>query len=839
MAEIFLAKMQGYSGFEKLVALKKIHPRYSQNHTFAQMLIHEAKLAATLNHFNVVQVHDLGEIDGQVYIAMEYVHGKDLAAVLSNTYRRKERLPLNLALCVATEFLTGLDYAHRMRNSSGSPLGIIHRDISPQNVLLSTEGEVKLTDFGIARVLSEKDDGFQLPGNLHGKFGYMSPEQVLGQEIDQRSDVFSSGVVLWEMLTGRRLFRGKEHKETIKMIVSMPIPLPSSINPEVSAEVDAIVVKALARDRSNRYQTTGALLGDLSRVADDLPRRAATRDLSVYMRRQFGPTLTSVGPGRARPASTPRAAPMAATGETTGSLHVGGFNLASGDRVPLGQLLLEQNSVTNEELEIALAEQRARGGRIGELLVVSGAISEEELVRSLSSQSNLPIITEADLLALEPPVKLLNRFPREAADATLILPISVNEAQRSVGLAVNDPYDERAILETKVVLGVSEVVTFIANRSVIRAAISAWYPEEVDDDDIEEVVEGPVFEEPVEVIEGPPIVLVADGDTGLSEALAERVREEGCEVIVAADGKRARDACRELRPTVAFFDAALPGIDGYNLLLELRSKNEDAAVFITSARGDEFRQSKAIELGADDFIVKPYSLEVVTSKIRREIRKRGDNSSRAPIVQFDGVSGSLRDMTALDILQGLELGRKTAHVTLQYEDGRNGALRVDNGQVTGGAMGDKSGESAFYIMTRPGDGLFRIEYRASPLPRNILKPNTYLMIEAMRRIDEDNSARSAQPAPSPRPTDVRPRATGEFLAEDLTLDPASKKQPPPPVPITLDPAGPFEEPTVVTERPSDRSSERSAVGRMPLRRVATTGREDSSPDDAFFERSPS
>ncbi|MEO1339403.1 MAG: serine/threonine-protein kinase, partial [Myxococcota bacterium] len=198
MAEIFLAKMQGYSGFEKLVALKKIHPRYSRNQTFARMLIHEAKLAASLNHFNVVQVHDLGEIDGQVYIAMEYVHGKDMAAVLSNTYRRRERLPLNLALCVATEFMTGLDYAHRVRDAEGQPLGIIHRDISPQNVLISNEGEVKLTDFGIARVLASKDDAFQLPGNLHGKFGYMSPEQVKGLEIDQRSDIFSSGVVLWE-----------------------------------------------------------------------------------------------------------------------------------------------------------------------------------------------------------------------------------------------------------------------------------------------------------------------------------------------------------------------------------------------------------------------------------------------------------------------------------------------------------------------------------------------------------------------------------------------------------------------------------------------------------------
>ena len=257
------------------------------------MLIHEAKLAAALQHFNVVQVLDLGEIDRQVFIAMEYVRGRDLAAVLSNTYRRKERLPLNLVLCIATEFMTGLDYAHRVRNSEGLPLGIIHRDISPQNVLISYEGEVKVTDFGIARVLAEKD-GFQLPGNLHGKFGYMSPEQVLGQEIDQRSDIFSAGVVLYEMLTGQRLFRGKEHKETIKMIAQRD-PAAVCDQREVPQSVDRICAKALARDRNLRYQTMGALLGELSRVADTLPRRAATRDLSVYMRRQFGNAAAGYG----------------------------------------------------------------------------------------------------------------------------------------------------------------------------------------------------------------------------------------------------------------------------------------------------------------------------------------------------------------------------------------------------------------------------------------------------------------------------------------------------------------------------------------------------------------
>ena len=547
MAEIFLAKMQGYSGFEKLIALKKIHPKFSRNQTFAQMLIHEAKLAANLQHFNVVQVLDLGEIDRQVFIAMEYVRGRDLAAVLSNTYRRKEKLPLNLSLCIATEFMTGLDYAHRMTNASGTPLGIIHRDISPQNLLISYEGEVKVTDFGIARVISEKD-GFSLPGNLHGKFGYMSPEQVMNKEIDQRSDIFSAGVVLWEMLTGTRLFRSKDQRKTIQMILSMPIPPPSSINEEVPPSVDRICAKALARDRNMRYQTMGALLGELSRVADTLPRRAATRDLSVYMRRQFGNSSGSYAPR----AHTERPSDSSHISSHSGFEHVvprgqsqvSGFgSVAEGERIPLGQLMLEQGSVNSSDLEIALAEQRARGGRLGELLLASGTVSESELVRALSSQSGHSAIPDQDLLALPAPIKLLQRFPKEAASSTLIIPISLNEEQRRVGLAVNDPYDDRAILETKVVLGVNDVDVFIATRTAIRAAISSWYGEE---EDI--TIAEPIFAPPPPPAPSRPGVLFADADLAGLKALTDRIQEEDCDVYLAPDGKAAREIMQKPWP---------------------------------------------------------------------------------------------------------------------------------------------------------------------------------------------------------------------------------------------------------------------------------------------------
>ncbi len=285
MAEIFLAKMQGYSGFEKLIALKKIHPKFSRNQTFAQMLIHEAKLAANLQHFNVVQVLDLGEIDRQVFIAMEYVRGRDLAAVLSNTYRRKEKLPLNLSLCIATEFMTGLDYAHRMTNAAGTPLGIIHRDISPQNLLISYEGEVKVIDFGIAKAANKVSK--TQAGVLKGKFGYMSPEQVRGIELDNRSDIFACGVVLYELLVGDRLFLGESDFSTLEKVRNVEMVPPTRLNKNLSPQLERIVMKALAKPREDRYRHTSEMGEDLQRYLFATNQPFARTDLQRYMQQHF------------------------------------------------------------------------------------------------------------------------------------------------------------------------------------------------------------------------------------------------------------------------------------------------------------------------------------------------------------------------------------------------------------------------------------------------------------------------------------------------------------------------------------------------------------------------
>ncbi len=693
MAEIFLAKVQGYSGFEKLIALKKIHPRYSRNPTFAQMLIHEAKLAASLNHFNVVQVLDLGEIDQQVYIAMEYVRGRDLAAVLSSLYRAKERLPLELTLFVATEFLTGLEYAHRMLGEDGRPLGLIHRDISPQNVLISHEGEVKVTDFGIARVISEKA-GFQLPGNLHGKYGYMSPEQARNRTIDQRSDLFSAGVVLWEMLVGSRLFRGRDHPETLDLVLTKPVPPPSSLSSGVPPEVDHIVAKALAREPEQRYQTMGALLGDLSRVAASLPRRTGSRDLSVYMRRKFG----APNPGSLRPGA-PSAAPEPPMGK----------------RLPLGQILLERGVIDAGQLEIGLAEQRAKGGRLGEVLLEGSNIDGDVLADALASQLELPHLATSDLLALEPPADLLDRFPRTLAESG-VLPLGFDPAGLSVRLALADPEDERLVLEAKVLLGVQQVTRFVAPRAALVSACARWYG-------AREAVAPPVEVRPApEPV--PTEVLIADADPSAAHRAAARLRDEGWRVDVVHDGRSARAALRNRRWGAAVLDAALPGIDGYNLLLEVRASGRTISVFLASERSDEFRESKALELGADGFFEKPISLELLASKLRRELQRKAPYpSSPGPSA---GVSGSLEHMSMLDVARSLGVAQKTAHVVLQYEDGRHVTLRFDSGILRGAACGPHFGRDALLEAARPGPGLFRIEYRASPVAENLPNPEEAL-----------------------------------------------------------------------------------------------------------------
>jgi serine/threonine protein kinase len=261
MAEIFKAKTFGVGGFENLLVIKRILAHLSENDQFVRMFMDEAKVSALLQNSNIVRIYDFGKLRTNYFIAMECVEGKDVKLILRKLAERRKLLPREFAVYIAMEAAKGLDYAHKRTTLQGQPLNIVHRDVSPSNLLVSYHGEVKVADFGIVKAANtvESTDA----GTLKGKFEYMSPEQAQGLELDRRSDIFSLGIILWEMLTGRRAFKSESEIRTLERIKTVDIEYPSAVNPQVPARLDEIVMRALAKDPDDRHQDARELHADL------------------------------------------------------------------------------------------------------------------------------------------------------------------------------------------------------------------------------------------------------------------------------------------------------------------------------------------------------------------------------------------------------------------------------------------------------------------------------------------------------------------------------------------------------------------------------------------------
>ncbi len=285
MAEVFKAITVGVSGFQKILAIKRVLPNVAEDDEFIKMFVDEANIAGQLHHANIAQIYDLGVVNDAYFIALEYVEGKDLRAIFDRQKKTRKRLPVEMALFIAAEILGGLDYAHRKTDATQQPLNIVHRDVSPPNILLSHEGEVKLIDFGIAKA-ARKISKTQA-GILKGKFGYMSPEQVRGLPIDGRSDVFSVGIVLYEMLAARRLFVGDTDFATLEKVRGMEITPPSHYNDQIPPEVDAMVMRALERDMNKRYASALDMQHDLQRYLYKQETIFTQHALSAWMKENF------------------------------------------------------------------------------------------------------------------------------------------------------------------------------------------------------------------------------------------------------------------------------------------------------------------------------------------------------------------------------------------------------------------------------------------------------------------------------------------------------------------------------------------------------------------------
>jgi serine/threonine protein kinase len=264
MAEVFRAKRTGVEGFEKVVAVKRILSHLSDNKEFVDMFIDEAKMVAGLTHANIVQMLDLGKLEKSYYIAMEYVHGRDLRTILRRARERKLKIPLDISTYVVSKVCAALEYAHRKKDDKGQPMLIVHRDISPQNILISFEGDVKLTDFGIAKAATKASTTDK--GALRGKLLYMSPEQAWGRPMDKRSDVFSLGIVFYETLTEQKPFLGTSEMSILETVRECRVPPPTTINDRIPEKLERVVMKSLERDPEVRYQDAGEMLRDLERV---------------------------------------------------------------------------------------------------------------------------------------------------------------------------------------------------------------------------------------------------------------------------------------------------------------------------------------------------------------------------------------------------------------------------------------------------------------------------------------------------------------------------------------------------------------------------------------------
>ncbi len=282
MAEVFLAESAGIEGFKKQVAIKRVLPHLSEKKRFIAMFLDEARLSAHLSHSNVAQVFDIGVGDNAYFIVMEYVDGADLKMVIEYVKKSGRIFPVEAACFVASRICEGLTYAHELTGSDGTQLHVVHRDMSPPNVLITKHGEVKIVDFGLAKATSQLEKSEA--GIIKGKFSYLSPEAAQGIEVDHKTDIFAVGIILWEMLAGRRLFLGETDFATVKMVQQAQIPPLSQINKSVPIELDRILARALAREPEKRYGSARDLGRDLTAFLYKFGKPVSAYDISEFVR---------------------------------------------------------------------------------------------------------------------------------------------------------------------------------------------------------------------------------------------------------------------------------------------------------------------------------------------------------------------------------------------------------------------------------------------------------------------------------------------------------------------------------------------------------------------------
>ncbi len=372
MAELFRALKIGAAGFEKLLVVKRLLPHLSADRELREMFLDEARLASQLNHTNIAQVYDLGQAQAAdsgrpqaettYFIAMEYVFGKSLAEVIRGGQEQHRPLSVQNSVRIISNAAAALDYAHEKSGPGGEPLGLVHRDVSPQNILISYQGEVKLVDFGIAKALSSSTT--TRPGTLKGKFSYMAPEQAKGEAVDRRTDVYALGIVMWEALTGKRLFAGESEAVILGKVISPQVPPPSAQNPDVPPELEAVCLKALAADPEQRFQSAAQMYEALEAWLHTLPNYPSSYSLRSHMLELFGNNKER----ESQQISEEQTAVRKAT-------EAGGGGGGGGGVQPAQPQAADATQIYRSEQALAAEESRAaKGGGKGRLLAVAAAL---------------------------------------------------------------------------------------------------------------------------------------------------------------------------------------------------------------------------------------------------------------------------------------------------------------------------------------------------------------------------------------------------------------------------------------------------------------------------------
>ncbi|MCI0572614.1 MAG: protein kinase [Myxococcaceae bacterium] len=590
MAEVYLAKAVGAQGFEKPVAVKRVLPHIAQEPRFLELFLREARLTCALQHANVVQVFDLGLSAGQPYMVLEFVDGENLRTLLKAAKKQERPFPLKEALFIVQQVAEGLAYAHERCDAQGEPLYVIHRDINPANVMVSSSGEVKLADFGIAKATDFNTE--TQVGVVKGKAGYLAPEQVAGRMADQRSDLFLMGLLLFELLAGKPLFDGANFFQSLQDLRAFdPSKLPPL--PGAPESILRLLARALEPRPEARFQRARELADALQGFLFEERMRVGPSDVAALFARVLpertsplaglheakgedirldtpvtpaavvrpAPSTQAVSSGTsaaARPPTLlPRAvvervrAPDTATPSSARALPPG-VARGKGAKQKLGELLVARGLVSVTHIRGALEQQKRRGGRLGELLVAQGMLGEDDLVRCLGEQLGLPFATVEQLRSIPRPGKeVLALVPFEKAKRHGAVPLWVH--RREVYVALQDPLDLARLDELKFIAGMA-VRGVLVGETGLRQTLRRFYLGEepieaawVDEDFSEEAVplaSGTLLEEGM--THAGEQSFSEDALTGVTQKPPVLSPLPWREVLVVSDGREQREAAVRL-----------------------------------------------------------------------------------------------------------------------------------------------------------------------------------------------------------------------------------------------------------------------------------------------------